>query len=102
MLSLAMVVGAIVLFIIAYKTYGTWLGTQWGIDASKATPAHTKEDGVDFLPTPPQVLLGHHFASIAGAGPINGPIQAAVFGWVPVLLWIVLGGIFFGGVHDCG
>ena len=59
-------------------------------------------DGVDYVPAKPQVLLGHHFSSIAGAGPITGPIQAAIFGWVPVVLWIVIGGIFFGGVHDFG
>lgn len=102
MLSLGMVLISIILFIIAYKTYGTYLANQWGIDPSVPTPAHTREDGVDFVPAKPQVLLGHHFASIAGAGPINGPIQAAVFGWVPVLLWIIIGGIFFGGVHDYG
>ncbi|HZK10002.1 MAG TPA: carbon starvation protein A, partial [Clostridia bacterium] len=60
------------------------------------------EDGIDFVPSKPAVLLGHHFSSIAGAGPINGPIQAAIFGWVPVLLWIIIGSIFFGGVHDYG
>lgn len=102
MLSLGLIVGGIILFIIAYNTYGTWLSKQWKINPDEPTPAHTKEDGVDYCPAKPQVLLGHHFASIAGAGPINGPIQAAVFGWVPVLLWIVIGGIFFGGVHDYG
>lgn len=102
MLSLGLIVGSIILFIIAYNTYGTWLSKQWKINPDEPTPAHTKEDGVDYCPAKPQVLLGHHFASIAGAGPINGPIQAAVFGWVPVLLWIVIGGIFFGGVHDYG
>lgn len=102
MLSLGMVLISMILFFIAYKTYGDYLADQWGIDSSKPTPAHTKEDGVDFVPAKPQVLLGHHFASIAGAGPINGPVQAAVFGWVPVLLWIIIGGIFFGGVHDYG
>lgn len=59
-------------------------------------------DGVDYVPTKPYILLGHHFSSIAGAGPINGPIQAAVFGWVPVMLWVIIGGIFFGAVHDFG
>ena len=66
------------------------------------TPAHELEDGVDYVPAPPYVVLGHHFSSIAGAGPINGPIQAAVFGWVPVLLWVLIGGIFFGAMHDFG
>ena len=66
------------------------------------TPAHELEDGKDYCPAKAPVLMGHHFSSIAGAGPINGPIQAAVFGWVPVMLWILIGGIFFGGVHDFG
>ena len=75
---------------------------KWGVDTSRKTPAHEMGDGIDYVPTSPAVLLGHHFSSIAGAGPINGPIQAAVFGWVPVLLWIIIGSIFFGGVHDYG
>lgn len=97
-----LVIISIAVFVIAYATYGRWLAEQWGVDPSRATPAHELEDGIDFVPTKPAVLLGHHFSSIAGAGPINGPIQAAIFGWVPVLLWIVIGSIFFGGVHDYG
>ncbi|MDO5301337.1 MAG: carbon starvation protein A [Tissierellia bacterium] len=100
--SLVLILGSIVIFVIAYFTYGTWLAKAWGIDETRPTPAHTKEDGIDYVPSKPQVLLGHHFASIAGAGPITGPIQAAIFGWVPVMLWIIIGGIFFGGVHDFG
>jgi len=101
MSSLAILLGSIVIFIIAYLTYGSWLAKTWGIDPTKETPAHTEDDGgVDYVPAKAPVLLGHHFASIAGAGPINGPIQAAVFGWVPVFLWIVIGGIFFGAVQD--
>jgi carbon starvation protein len=92
----------IAILIIAYVTYGKWLADQWGVDPSKPTPAHEMEDGVDYVPAKTPVLLGHHFSSIAGAGPINGPIQAAVFGWVPVLLWVLIGGIFFGAVHDFG
>ena len=91
---------AIVLFLVAYVTYGAWLCKQWGIDPKRKTPAVEKNDGNDYVPASPAVLLGHHFSSIAGAGPITGPIQAAFFGWVPVLLWIVIGGIFFGGVQD--
>ncbi len=91
---------AIVLFVVAYLTYGSWLCKQWGIDPKRKTPAVEINDGNDYAPTNPAVLLGHHFASIAGAGPITGPIQAAFFGWVPVLLWILIGGIFFGGVQD--
>lgn len=91
---------SILIFLIAYLTYGSWLARQWGVDPSRKTPAHIQEDGVDYVPAKAPVLLGHHFSSIAGAGPINGPIQAAIFGWVPVLLWIMIGGIFFGAVQD--
>lgn len=69
---------AILIFVIAYVTYGSWLAKQWGVDPKHETPAHTEEDGVDFVPAKAPVLLGHHFSSIAGAGPINGPIQAAI------------------------
>lgn len=71
-------------------------------ESKEETPAHTLEDGVDYVPAKAPVLMGHHFSSIAGAGPITGPIGAAIFGWVPVVLWILVGGIFFGGVHDFG
>ena len=90
------------ILVVAYLTYGRWLAKQWGVDPSHSTPAHEMEDGVDYVPAKAPVLLGHHFSSIAGAGPINGPIQAAVFGWVPVFLWVLIGGIFFGAVHDFG
>ncbi len=93
---------SIVLLLCGYVFYGSWLAKQWGIDPKRKTPAHVHEDGVDYMPAQASVLLGHHFSSIAGAGPINGPIQAAIFGWVPVFLWVVIGGIFFGGVHDFG
>ena len=82
--------------------YGSWLAKQWGIDPTKKTPAIEKEDGVDYVAAKPAVLMGHHFSSIAGAGPINGPIQASIFGWVPVFLWCIIGGIFFGGLQDFG
>lgn len=85
-----------------YLFYSKWLAEQWGVDDSNVTPAHEYEDGVDYEPAKAPVLMGHHFSSIAGAGPINGPIQAAVFGWVPVILWVIIGGIFFGAVHDFG
>ncbi|MBD5539977.1 MAG: carbon starvation protein A [Lachnospiraceae bacterium] len=98
---LVLVIG-IAILVCAYLTYGKWLAKQWGVDPSNETPSHTQEDGVDYVPAKAPVLMGHHFSSIAGAGPINGPIQAAVFGWVPVLLWILVGGIFFGAVHDFG
>ncbi|MBR4357681.1 MAG: carbon starvation protein A [Butyrivibrio sp.] len=93
---------SIALLAAGYVFYGSWLAKQWGIDPSQKTPAHELEDGIDYVPAKAPVLMGHHFSSIAGAGPINGPIQAAVFGWIPVLLWVIIGGIFFGGVHDFG
>ncbi|KJS88664.1 MAG: carbon starvation protein CstA [Peptococcaceae bacterium BICA1-8] len=102
MSALVLVIFAIVCFLIAYVTYGSWLAKQWGIDPTKKTPACTKTDGVDFCPAKAPVLLGHHFSSIAGAGPIVGPIAASIFGWIPVALWIIVGSIFFGGVHDFG
>ncbi|ADL06993.1 carbon starvation CstA family protein [Thermosediminibacter oceani] len=100
--SLVLLILGAVLFLIAYATYGAYLARQWGLDPSRKTPAHELYDGVDYVPANRYVLLGHHFASIAGAGPIAGPIQAAIFGWLPVYLWIVLGSIFVGGVHDFG
>lgn len=99
--AVILIVG-IVILALGYVFYGGWLSKQWGIDPSRPTPAHELEDGMDYCPAKAPVLMGHHFSSIAGAGPINGPIQAAVFGWVPVLLWVLIGGIFFGGVHDYG
>lgn len=90
------------IFVLAYLTYGRYLAKTWGIDPSRKTPAHELEDGVDYCPAKTPVLMGHHFSSIAGAGPINGPIQAAFFGWLPCFLWIVVGGIFFGAVQDFG
>ena len=96
-----LIIGILILAI-AYVTYGKWLAKQWGIDPRRKTPSHELQDGMDYCPAKAPVLMGHHFSSIAGAGPINGPIQAAVFGWVPVLLWVLVGGIFFGAVHDFG
>ncbi|MCR4740090.1 MAG: carbon starvation protein A [Lachnospiraceae bacterium] len=102
MTALLIIIAAIVLLVIGYITYGSWLAKQWGIDPTRKTPAIEKEDGVDYVAAKPAVLMGHHFSSIAGAGPINGPIQASVFGWLPVFLWCVIGGIFFGGLQDFG
>ena len=98
---LVLVIGCAIL-IAGYVFYGKWLSDQWGVDEKRVTPAHELEDGMDYVPAKAPVLMGHHFSSIAGAGPINGPIQAAVFGWVPVMLWVLIGGIFFGAVHDFG
>jgi len=100
--SLVLLLIGAVLFIGAYVSYGGYLAKEWGIDPTKKTPAYTLRDDIDYCPANAKVLLGHHFSSIAGAGPITGPIQAAVFGWLPVYLWIVIGSIFFGGVHDWG
>ncbi len=100
--SVVLILLAIVIFVVAYLTYGRYLAKAWGIDPSRKTPAHELEDGVDYCPAKTPVLMGHHFSSIAGAGPINGPIQAAFFGWLPCFLWIVIGGIFFGAVQDFG
>lgn len=102
MTAILIILAAIVLLLIGYVGYGSWLAKQWGIDPKKPTPAHEMENGVDYVTAKPAVLMGHHFSSIAGAGPINGSIQAAVFGWVPVFLWCIIGGIFFGGLQDFG
>ena len=98
--------GAIILilsgvyFILAYFIYGRFIAKRFGVDPKKPTPAHTKQDGVDYVPSHPAVLFGHHFASIAGAGPIIGPIAAAACGWLPAFLWIVIGCVFIGAMHD--
>ena len=102
MTALLIIIAAVILLIAGYVFYGSWLARQWGIDPTRKTPAYEKEDGVDYCAAKPAVLMGHHFSSIAGAGPINGPIMAAVFGWVPVFLWCIIGGIFFGGLQDFG
>ncbi|MDD2459458.1 MAG: carbon starvation protein A [Kiritimatiellia bacterium] len=89
-----------VLFYLAYQVYGRLVERVFGVDPARPTPAHTLRDGVDYVPTHPAILFGHHFASIAGAGPIVGPVLAAQFGWAAVALWIVLGCILIGSVHD--
>ena len=100
MLAIVFIV-AIVLFVIAYRIYGRFLNKHFEINDDRKTPSHSDYDGVDKVPTKTAVLLGHHFSSIAGAGPIVGPIiAAAAFGWVPAILWVIIGSIFFGGVHD--
>jgi carbon starvation protein len=91
---------ALIMYVVAYKLYGGFITKRLDVNNSKATPSHTMYDGVDYVPAKAPVLLGHHFASIAGAGPIVGPVIAAGFGWLPVYLWVVFGAIFIGGVHD--
>ena len=100
MSGILMMVIAIVVLGGAYLLYGRYLQKKWGIDPNAKTPAYEYEDGVDYVPADTNVVFGHQFASIAGAGPINGPIQAAIFGWLPVMLWILIGGVFFGAVQD--
>lgn len=98
--GITMMIIALVVLLGAYVIYGRYLQNKWGIDPNAKTPAYTMEDGVDYVPADTNVVFGHQFASIAGAGPINGPIQAAMFGWLPVLLWVLIGGVFFGAVQD--
>ncbi len=98
-LSVIVLVSAVIL-LIAYRTYGFTISRLLKIDDANPTPAHTYRDGVDYIPSKAPVVLGHHFASIAGAGPIVGPIIAVAFGWIPAMIWILVGGIFFGAVHD--
>lgn len=101
--SLVLLLLCLAVLLCGYIFYGRWLCKQWGVgEKDIPTPAHELEDGVDYVPAKAPVLMGHHFSSIAGAAPITGPIGAAIFGWVPVVLWILIGGIFFGGVHDFG
>lgn len=100
MSGILMLIIAVVVLGGAYLIYGRYLANKWGIDPKAKTPAYELEDGVDYVPADTNVVFGHQFASIAGAGPINGPIQAAMFGWLPVLLWILIGGVFFGAVQD--
>ena len=100
--TLVIVLIAAVCLFGAYVLYGRWLANKWGIDPAAKTPAVVHEDGRDYVPTNGWTVFAHQFSSIAGAGPVTGAIQAAAFGWLPVLLWVLLGGIFFGAVTDFG
>ena len=100
--GLVIVLIGIVVLGAGYLFYGRWLANKWGIDAKAKTPAYTYEDGQDYVPSSKFTVFAHQFSSIAGAGPVTGPILASVFGWVPVLLWLVIGGLFFGAVQDFG
>lgn len=100
-LALLLVLSAVIL-LLAYRFYGAFAYKKFGLDDTKKAPSHLLRDGVDYEPSKPIVVLGHHFASIAGAGPIVGPIIAVTFGWIPAVIWILVGGIFFGAVHDLG
>lgn len=100
MSGLIIILFAMAAFVFAYRYYGSFITRKLSVDNSNPTPSHTMYDGVDYCPAKTPVLVGHHFASIAGAGPIVGPIIAASFGWIPVYVWILFGAIFIGGVHD--
>ncbi len=102
MSSVSILIITLLIFIVAYKYYARYLEKNWGIDRTRVTPANTLKDGVDYVPSKYPVLMGHHFSSIAGAGPIVGPIVAIAFGWLPAVLWVIVGCVFFGGVHDMG
>ena len=102
-MSLFLLILSALLLVIAYRFYGRFLERRCGIDTERVTPAYEVDDGVDYVPTRASVLFGHHFSSIAGAGPIVGPIIAAsLFGWLPTWIWIIIGCVFVGGVHDFG
>ena len=100
--GLVIVLIGIVALSAGYLLYGRWLAKKWGIDPKAKTPAYTHEDGQDYVPSSKFTVFSHQFSSIAGAGPVTGPILASVFGWVPVLLWPIIGGLFFGAVQDFG
>jgi len=99
--ALIVLVGAGACLWIAYLTYGTFLATKiFNVDPSRPTPAHQLKDGQEYVPSKKQIMFGHHFTSIAGTGPIVGPAIGVIWGWVPAIIWIVLGSIFMGAVHD--
>ena len=100
--GLVIVLIGIVVLGAGYLLYGRWLANKWGLDSKAKTPAYTHEDGQDYVPSSKLTVFAHQFSSIAGAGPVTEPILASVFGWVPVLLWLLIGGLFFGAVQDFG
>lgn len=100
--GLVIILIGIVALSAGYLLYGRWLANKWGLDPQAKTPAYTHEDGEDYVPSSKFTVFSHQFSSIAGAGPVTGPILASVFGWVPVLLWLIIGGLFFGAVQDFG
>jgi len=103
MTTILIALGAGVFYLLAYHTYGRWLGNKiFNLDPGRKTPAFEQEDGVDYVPSKPEVVFGHHFTSIAGTGPIVGPAIAIIWGWVPALVWVLLGSVFMGAVHDFG
>ncbi|MGB2266688.1 MAG: carbon starvation CstA family protein, partial [Akkermansiaceae bacterium] len=103
MMTLFIALGSLVLYLLAYNTYGKWLGRKvFRLSAQSVAPSIEFEDGNDYVPSSKGVVFGHHFTSIAGTGPIVGPALAVIWGWLPALLWVLLGSVFIGAVHDFG
>lgn len=103
MQTVLIVIASFAFYLIAYHTYGRYLARRvFRLDPDRVTPAHEIDDGVDFVPSHKSLVFGHHFTSIAGTGPIVGPAIAVVWGWVPALLWVIVGSIMMGAVHDFG
>ena len=101
--TLLIAVASFVGFIVAYHTYGRWLASKiFGLDSEAVVPSQEMRDDIDYVPTKREIIFGHHFTSIAGTGPIVGPAIAVFWGWLPALLWVILGSIFIGAVHDFG
>ena len=101
--ALLLVVISLLILFSAYRFYARFLSRKlFKLDPSRETPAHEFEDGIDYVPTRRHILFGHHFASISGTGPIVGPAIAVIWGWLPAVLWILIGSIFMGAVHDFG
>nr|WP_201030011.1 carbon starvation CstA family protein [Kosmotoga sp. DU53] len=99
--SLFLAILAFVGYIIAYNTYGRWIGNKiFKLNNKNVMPSHKYEDGVDYVPTKRHIILGHHFTTIAGTGPIVGPAIGVIWGWVPAFIWVFFGSIFMGAVHD--
>ncbi|MEC7222706.1 MAG: carbon starvation protein A [Verrucomicrobiota bacterium] len=103
MITLLIAIGSFILYIVAYNTYGKFLGKKiFQLDAKNEVPSITQRDGIDYVPTKRNIIFGHHFTSIAGTGPIVGPALAVIWGWLPALLWVIFGSILIGAVHDFG
>ena len=103
MITLLIALGSFILYIVAYNTYGKFLGKKiFQLDAKNEVPSITQRDGIDYVPTKKNIIFGHHFTSIAGTGPIVGPALAVIWGWLPALLWVIFGSILIGAVHDFG
>ena len=100
--GIVLMVAAAVVLVAGYLLYGRWLANKWGVDPKAITPARRMEDGQNFSPASCFTVFSHQFSSICGAGPVTGTIVAMAFGWLPVVLWVLVGGIFFGAVHDFG